>query len=124
MASNDLVTNCTLILSTKLTKGDVSYPRKFGAGVLSVSYDGTGFAAFIVVRDGRHYDSVYSVAACESPIFVDLGWWSVVVAVSACAPSLLPNRSTILTSGSSVGFLVGCISGYLGDFLEDCVGIR
>ena len=32
MASNDLVTNCTLILSTKLTKGDVSYPGTVGAG--------------------------------------------------------------------------------------------
>ena len=31
MASNDLVTNCTLILST-LTKGDVSYPGTVGTG--------------------------------------------------------------------------------------------
>ena len=49
-ASNDLVTNCTLILSTKLTKGDVSYPGTVGTSVSAVSYNGTGFAAFIVVR--------------------------------------------------------------------------
>ena len=49
MASADLVVQCSLILLTKLWKGDVNFPGEVSAVVSGVDYDGTDFTEFTVV---------------------------------------------------------------------------